>query len=57
MTPANPKSEDKNKDVDFWNELPEHVKHDVESAMKESDLGLGKTHEAVMFKYHQYTAT
>ncbi len=57
MTPDNPKSEDKNKDVDFWNELPEHVKHDVESAMKESDLGLGKTHEAVMFKYHQYTAT
>jgi hypothetical protein len=43
-----------NKEVDFWNELPEQVKRDVEAATKEAESGLGKTHEAVMSKYQKW---
>lgn len=56
MTHANSKREVENKEVDFWIELPEHVKYDVESAIKESNLGWGKTHQAVMFEYQKWVA-
>ncbi len=36
---------------DFWYDLPEEVKNDVEEAIKESDRGEGKTHEEVMKEY------
>jgi hypothetical protein len=43
-----------NKEADLWDELPEQVKRDVIAATKESELGLGKTHEVVMAKYQKW---
>lgn len=40
-----------NKQYDFWEDLPETVKKDVETALKESEKGLGKTHEQVMLRH------
>ncbi len=36
---------------DFWYDLPEEVKNDVEEALEQSDKGLGETHEEVLKKY------
>ncbi len=38
-------------EYDFWDDLPEEVKNDVEEALIESEKGLGKSHEEVMKKY------
>lgn len=43
-----------NQEADLWDELPEQVKRDVGVAIKESDLGLGKSHEVVMAKYQKW---
>jgi hypothetical protein len=34
--------------ADFWDELPENVKNDIEEAIKEADLGKVYTHESVV---------
>lgn len=36
---------------DFWDDLPEAVQNDVEEALKQSEKGMGKTHEEVLKKY------
>ena len=42
-------SADKNsQEIDFWAELPEHVKADIEKAKAELDRGEGIPHEEVM---------
>jgi len=38
-------------EYDFWDDLPEDVKNDVEEAIVQADQGLGKPHEEVMKKY------
>ena len=38
-------------EYDFWNDLPDAVKDDVEEAMKQGDRGEGQTHEELMKKY------
>ncbi|MBP9186359.1 MAG: hypothetical protein KBE91_03035 [Bacteroidia bacterium] len=43
-----------NQEVDLWDELPDKVKRDVDAAIKESELGLGKTHQEVMSKYQKW---
>lgn len=43
-----------NKEADLWDELPDQVKLDVEAAVKESELGLGKPHHEVMSKYQKW---
>ena len=39
---------------DFWNDLPDYVKNEVEESIIEADKGLGKTHEEVMREYKKY---
>lgn len=39
------------KEYDFWDDLPEEVKNDVEEALIQSEKGLGETHEEVLKKY------
>ena len=36
--------------VDFWDELPTHVKNGIEEGLRESELGLTIPHEEVMKK-------
>lgn len=36
---------------DFWDDLPDYVKNEVEESIIEADQGLGKSHEEVMKKY------
>ncbi len=43
-----------NKEYDFWEDIPEQVKKDVDLAIKESEKGLGKSHEEVMLKYKKW---
>jgi hypothetical protein len=43
-----------NKEYDFWDDIPEPVKKDVDLAIKESEEGLGKSHEEVMLKYKKW---
>ena len=43
-----------NKQYDFWEDLPETVRKDVEIALNESDKGLGKPHAEVMQKYKKW---
>jgi hypothetical protein len=43
-----------NKQYDFWEDLPETVKKDVATAIKESEKGLGRPHEEVMPKYKKW---
>ncbi len=38
---------------DLWDDLPEHVKVDVDEAFKQSAKGEGKPHKEVMKKYRQ----
>ncbi len=38
-------------EYDFWDDLPEEVKNDVEEALIQSEQGLGETHEEVLKKY------
>ncbi|MFI5196219.1 MAG: hypothetical protein ACHQD8_03950 [Chitinophagales bacterium] len=42
------------KQQDFWDELPGHVKDDVEEALQQSERGEGKPHEKVMKKYDKW---
>jgi predicted transcriptional regulator len=39
---------------DFWDTLPAHVKDDVEEALLQSERGEGNTHEDVMKKYDKW---
>ncbi len=39
------------KEYDFWDDLPDEVKDDVEEAIKQGERGEGKSHEEVMKKY------
>ena len=41
---------------DFWDELPGHVKEDVEEALLQSKRGEGKPHKEVMKKYDKWRA-
>jgi hypothetical protein len=41
-------------EYDFWEDLPDEVKNEVEEAIIEADKGLGKTHEEVMKEYKKY---
>jgi hypothetical protein len=41
----------KKADNDFWDNLTEEQKAEIESAMKKLDAGLGTPHEKVMAKY------
>ena len=41
---------------DWWNEMPDNVKTDVEAAMQESERGEGMSHEEVKKKYRQWFA-
>lgn len=43
-----------NKQYDFWEDLPQEIKKDVEKALIESSKGLGKSHEEVMLKYTKW---
>ncbi|MES2779568.1 MAG: hypothetical protein V4651_06675 [Bacteroidota bacterium] len=43
-----------NKQYDFWEDLPDQVKKDVAIALKESDKGLGKSHDEVMLKHKKW---
>jgi hypothetical protein len=36
---------------DFWDELPIGVQKNIQTAIKQSDEGKGKTHKEVMAKY------
>ncbi len=38
-------------EYDFWDDLPEEVRNDVEEALIQSEKGLGETHEEVLKKY------
>ena len=39
---------------DFWDELPKHVKDDVEEALLQSKRGEGKPHKEAMKKYEKW---
>ncbi len=39
---------------DFWDELPKHVKDDVEEALLQSERGEGLPHEKVTKKYDKW---
>ena len=39
---------------DFWDELPEKVKSDIDEAIKQADNGQLVAHEDVMKKYAKY---
>ena len=43
-----------NQERDFWDDLPDYVKNEVEESIIEADKGLGKTHEEVMREYKKY---
>lgn len=38
-------------EYDFWYDLPDEVKDDVEIALEQSEKGMGETHEEVLKKY------
>lgn len=39
---------------DFWDELPENVKEDIDEAIKQADAGKLLSHEEVMKKYKKW---
>lgn len=39
---------------DFWDELPENVKNDIDIAIQQADAGELFTHEEVMTKYKKW---
>lgn len=39
---------------DWWDEMPDDVKADVEAAMQESERGEGMSHEEVKKKYSEW---
>ena len=39
---------------DFWDELPDHVKNDVDEALQQSERREGKPHAEVMKKYNKW---
>jgi predicted phosphoadenosine phosphosulfate sulfurtransferase len=41
---------------DWWNEMPDEVKKDVDAALKESENGEGMSHEEIKKKYSQWFA-
>ncbi len=40
--------------IDFWEELPKKIKADVNEALLQSKVGLGKPHNEVMKKYKKW---
>ncbi|MCO5946174.1 hypothetical protein [Mucilaginibacter flavidus] len=44
----------KNKEKDFWNDLPEHVKAGIELVQKQAADGKLTPHDEVMKKYAKY---
>ncbi len=44
----------KEQEYDFWDELPDGVKADVEEAFLQSEEGKGKPHNSVMKKYKRW---
>ena len=40
---------------DFWHELPSSVQQNIQSAINQSEQGLGKTHQAAMDKYKKHS--
>jgi PHD/YefM family antitoxin component YafN of YafNO toxin-antitoxin module len=42
------------KHVDFWDELPDHVKDGIERGQKQAMAGQTKSHDEVMEKYSKY---
>ncbi len=38
-------------EYDFWDDLPEHVKNEVEESIEQGERGEGKSHEDVIKKY------
>lgn len=42
--------------VDFWEELPNKIKADVDEALLQSKAGIGKTNNEVMKKYKKWLA-
>jgi uncharacterized protein HemY len=42
-------------EADFWDELPETAKADVEIAVQQAERGEGKPHQTVMRKYKKWT--
>ena len=39
---------------DFWDELPPAVQQNINTAIMQSEQGLGKSHEEVMNKYRKH---
>ena len=39
---------------DFWDELPDNVKEDIDEAIKQADAGKLLSHEEVMKKYKKW---
>lgn len=44
----------KNKEADFWDELPEYVKTGIEKGREQAKNGLVTSHDEVMKKYAKY---
>lgn len=42
--------------IDFWDELPQTIKEDVNEALLQSKKGMGKSHKTVMKKYKKWLA-
>lgn len=40
--------------ADFWNELPQNIQEDVETAIQQSEKGEGKSTEEVMKPYARW---
>jgi len=45
-----------NRTYDFWDELPDRVKADIDEAIKQADAGELVSHEEVMEKYKKWLA-
>ena len=42
--------------IDFWDELPDSIKKDVNEGLLQSKKGLGKPHTEVLKKYKKWLA-
>lgn len=40
--------------MDFWDELPDHVKASIDEGLAQSEAGQTKSHEEVMQKFSKY---
>lgn len=40
--------------TDFWDDLPDHVKDNIDEGLRQSDSGQTKSHEEVMEKFSKY---